>query len=185
MRKTVSLPMAFFVVSILSGATGCADDADQLPNAPDETLAVALVGVTPPGGTVGVDPSSHVVLEFDHPMVDGMEQFCAVHVGGLDGSEVSGHWEWSSDHHTLTFMPDQPFAHETDHLVHVGGGLADAHGHDLDFDQHGEGLGGHWVDQDMVGHGGGMMGAGHDHSGEGWEHQNGTFGMAFEFTTGQ
>jgi hypothetical protein len=183
MRRTLSLPVAFFVATILGGASACSDNADQLLNAPDEGNAVVLVGVTPAGGTSGVDPNSHIVLEFDHPMVGGMEQFCSVHVGGLDGSEVPGHWEWSSDHHTLTFVPDQPLASATNHLLHVGGSLVDAHGHDMDFEQHGEALGGHWVDQDMVGHGGGMM-EGHNHSGEGWQHQNGTFGMAFEFTTG-
>ena len=182
MRKTVSLPMAFFVVSILSGATGCADDADQLPNAPDETLAVALVGVTPPGGTVGVDPSSHVVLEFDHPMVDGVEALCAVHLGGLDGEEVPGAWQRSEDHHVLTFTPHDPLQLDSEHTIHVGGGITDVDGHHMDFDQHAFDMGGHWVDEDMLDQHGGMMG-GHSHMGEGWQHKNGTYGMAFAFRT--
>ena len=42
-------------------------------------------------------------------------------------------------------------------------------------------MGGHWVDEDMFGSGG-MMG-GHSHMGDGWQHHNGTYGMAFPFWT--
>jgi hypothetical protein len=43
-------------------------------------------------------------------------------------------------------------------------------------------MGGHWVDEDMLGQHGGMMG-GHSHMGDGWQHHNGTYGMAFPFWT--
>lgn len=98
-----------------------------------------------------------------------MEQFCAVHAGGLDGEEVPGRWEWSDDHHVLTFTPHGPLQHNAAHTLHVGGGILDAHGHDLDFDQHGHEIGGHWVDDDQLSHHGGMMG-GRPHMGEGWQH---------------
>ena len=43
-------------------------------------------------------------------------------------------------------------------------------------------MGGHWVDEDMLGHHGGMMGD-HSHMGDGWMHHNGMYGMAFPFWT--
>ena len=53
----------------------------------------------------------------------------------------------------------------------------------MDFDQHGFEMGGHWVDDHMLDHhGDGMMGH-HSHMGEGWQHDNGYYGMAFPFTT--
>ncbi len=56
----------------------------------------------------------------------------------------------------------------------------------IDLDQHGHDMGGDWVtqhmmDQRMMG-GGGMMGA-DDMMGFGWAHENGNFGMIFNFTT--
>ena len=142
----------------------------------------ALVSVTPHGGSITVDPNTQIEMEFDHPMADGVEALCAVHLGGLDGEEVPGAWEWSEDHHVLTFTPHEPFQHDREHTIHVGGGIIDVHGHGMDFDQHGHEMGGHWVDEDMLGHHGGMM-DGHSHMGEGWQHHNGAYGMAFSFWT--
>ena len=44
----------------------------------------------------------------------------------------------------------------------------------MDFEWHGFEMGGHWVDEDMLG--GGMMG-GHVHMDDDWQHHNGTYGM--------
>ena len=51
----------------------------------------------------------------------------------------------------------------------------------MDFDQHGFDMGDHWVDEDMFGTGGTM--GGHPQMGDGWQHHNGTYGMAFPFST--
>jgi hypothetical protein len=115
-------------------------------------------------------------------MVDGVEALCAVHLGGLDGEEVPGAWEWSEDHHVLTFTPHDSLQLDREHTLHVGGGITDRHGHGMDFDQHGLDMGGHWVDEEMLGEHGGMMG-GHSHMGDGWQHHSGYYGMAFSFRT--
>ncbi len=57
----------------------------------------------------------------------------------------------------------------------------DVTGPEVDGDAHGPDMGGDWATDDMM-MGGGMMG-GHPHTGEGWEHANGSFGMVFGFTT--
>ena len=142
----------------------------------------ALVSVTPRGGSMSVNPSTRIEIEFDSRMANGMEQFCAVHMGELDGAEVAGRWEWSQDRHVLTFTPDQPLGTSMPHTLHVGGGITDVDGHHMDFDQHGFDVGGHWVDEDMLGQHGGMMGD-HSHMGDGWMHHNGSYGMAFPFRT--
>ena len=69
-----------------------------------------------------------------------------------------------------------------EYTLHVGGGMQDEHGHQMNFGQHGHGMGGNWVEEHMFGPGGGMMG-GHNHMGDGWQHQNGMYGMTFSFTT--
>ena len=95
---------------------------------------------------------------------------------------VAGGWGWSQDRQVLTFTPGQPLGTSMQHTLHVGGGITDADGHHMDFDQHGFDMGGHWVDEDMLDQHGGMMG-GHSHMGDGWQHENGTYGMAFAFRT--
>jgi hypothetical protein len=52
----------------------------------------------------------------------------------------------------------------------------------MNFQQHGHAMGGDWVEEHMFGSGGGMMG-GHNHMGDGWQHENGMYGMTFSFTT--
>ncbi len=175
LRRGTSLVVAAIA---LAGLNACDDDPTGTPS--DEQ--VALTSVSPAGGAVNVDPNSQVTMEFNHPMAAGMEQYCAVHKGGVGGTEVPGHWEWSHNHQRLTFTPDQPFEHAHDYTVHVGGGMQDEHGHGMDFEQHGHGMGGEWVEEHMFGQGGGHMG-GHDHQGDGWQHQKGMYGMTFSFTT--
>jgi len=170
-----------FTLVALASLSACSDDDPTGTVTDDE---VAVLSVSPAGGTTNVDPGSPVTVEFDQPMADGMEAYCALHQGGLNGTEVPGHWEWSENHHRLTFTPDQPFEHDHEYTLHVGGGMQDDHGHRMDFEQHGHAMGGDWVEEGMFGPGGGMMG-GHDHMGEGWQHQNGMYGMTFSFTTAQ
>ena len=150
--------------------------------AADSAEKVALLRVSPQGGSTNVDPNTRIEMAFDHSMADGAEELCSLHIGGLDGEEVPGNWKWSEEHHVLTFTPHEPLQDESDHTLHVGGGITDEDGHHMDFDQHGFDMGGHWVDEDMLGQHGGMMG-GHSHMGEGWQHENGAYGMAFPFST--
>jgi hypothetical protein len=143
---------------------------------------VLLLRVSPEGGSTNVDSRGHIELEFDHPMAVGAEELCSLHLDGLDGEEVPGDWEWSHQHHVLTFTPHELLRHDAQHTLHVGGGIVGEDGHHMDFDEHGHDLGGHWVDDNMLRHHGGMMGH-HSHMGEGWQHENGYYGMAFPFRT--
>jgi hypothetical protein len=164
------------VIALLSlGLLACSDGAQS--SSADE---VALIDVSPRGGSQDVDPNVRIQLEFDHRMADGMEQFCALHLGGFDGEQVPGAWEWSQDHHVLTFTPHEPLQLNSEHTLHIGGGITDIDDHPMDFDWHGFEMGGHWVDEDMLG--GGMMGM-HMHMDDQWQHHNGTYGMMFSFMT--
>jgi hypothetical protein len=168
---TLGLPMVAFVFMALPA---CSDGAQNTSG--DE---VALIDVVPQGGSEDVNPNVHIQLQFDHSMADGMEQFCALHLGDVDGAVVSGHWEWSDDHHLLMFIPDQPLRTNTRYVLHVGAGMTDEDGHLMSFQQYGFDMGGQWVDQNMLG---GMMG-GHMHMGDEWRDHNGTYGMMFAFMT--
>jgi hypothetical protein len=165
------------IAGVFVASAACSDGTQDAG-----TQEVALVNVTPRGGSMTVDPNTRIEIEFDSRMANGMEQFCAVHMGELDGAEVVGRWEWSQDSHVLTFTPDQPFGTSMRHTLHVGGGITDVDGHQMNFERHGFDMGGHWVDEDMLGQHGGMMG-GHSHMSDGWQHENGTYGMAFPFST--
>ena len=105
------------IAGVFAAAAACSDGAQDAG-----TQEVALVNVTPRGGSMTVDPNTRIEMEFDHRMADGVEALCAVHLGGLDGEEVPGAWEWSEDHHVLTFTPHDPLQHDWDHTLHVGGG---------------------------------------------------------------
>lgn len=171
--KTLGLTV---IAGVFAASAGCSDGT-QSAGAEE----AALVSVTPRGDSMRVDPNTRIELEFDSRMADGTEEFCAVHMGGLDGTEVAGRWEWSQDRHKLTFTPDQPLGTNAQYTVHVGGGITDADGRGMNFEQHRFDMGGQWVDEAMLGPGG-MMGD-HPHMGDGWQHQNGTYGMAFSFRT--
>jgi hypothetical protein len=167
------------ILVLVGGATGCSDEAGPLEPGPDD--AATVLSVSPQGGSSGVDVGASVTIAFSHAMVDGAEQFCVVHVGGVDSPQVPGHWEWSDDHHTAAFMPDQPLAHGQRHTLHIGGGMVDEHGHVVDIEEHGPGMGGMWVQEGMMGPNGMMGGSGM--TGPGWRHHNGSFGMMFKFET--
>ncbi len=127
-----------------------------------------MLNVVPQGGSVDVDPGSTVTIRFNHSMNPAMSEYAAVHEGDLTGPEAVGTWRWSDNH--------------------TGGGMMDTNGDHVDFGQHGPGMGGQWATGDMMGGGpmgGGPMGGGPGpHAGAGWQHPtNGSFGMAFTFTT--
>jgi hypothetical protein len=88
---------------------------------------------------------------------------------------------WSADSTTLTCTPTSPLEPGRLYAVHIGGSMTDGNGQHVDLAQHGIGMGGWWVT-------GGMMGGNHagdpwNHMGSGWRHSNGSYGMAFSFTT--
>jgi hypothetical protein len=147
--------------------------------------ATALLSVVPAGGTMGVDPSVSVTMEFSHSM--HMDMHVAIHEGeGVMGDVVDGTWMWSDDHMHLTFTPTMPFDSQTEYTVHIGGGMLDENGHVIDLKHHGVGMGGQTVTQQMMDQrmmNGNMMGD--DMMGPGWRHPGGsTYGMIFTFTTG-
>ena len=161
------------VVAMSIAFAGCSDSTHHVND-----NEAALLSVSPRGNSTDVDPNARIRLELQHAIQDGMEQFCALYAGGLDGEKVPGNWAWSQEHHVWTFTPHVPLQHDAEHTFHVGGGIIDVHGHGMNFDQHGHDMGGHWVDEDMLSHH-----DDHSHMDDGWQHHNGHYGMAFPFTT--
>ena len=161
MNSLSTRTLGLTVIAGVFAASAACSDGTQSTGAEE----AALVSVTPRGGSMSVDPNARMEVEFDNRMANGMEEFCAVHIGEVDGPAVAGRWEWSQDRHVLTFTPDQPLGTNMQHTLHVGGGITDADGHRMDFDQHGFDMGGH------------------SHMGDGWQYHNGTYGMAFTFHT--
>ena len=156
-------------------ALGCADGA--APDAP-----TALLSISPTGGETGVDPQTNITMQFGGPMQ--MTMYVALHRGtDVTGPLVDGTWSWSADRMRLTFTPALRLESGMSYTMHIGGGMMDAEGHVIDL-EHGPGMGGAWVTQQMMDQqtmqGGMMM---NDMTGPGWQHANGTYGMVFTFTT--
>lgn len=166
----------------LLAAVACAGE----PAAPAPTTAI--VALVPAGGATGVDPAAPIVITFSHAMQSGMEQYVALHEGGLDGPVVPMSCTWSGDRASMTCAPQAPLAAATRYTLHLGGGMRDQMGGGLDYEQCIAQHDGRWVTAAMMGHGlgegmgDGMMG---DSSmmGPGWRHANGSYGMVFSFTT--
>jgi hypothetical protein len=153
----------------------------------------ALLSVTPQGGATGIDPNAPIVIQFNHAMMEGMEAYADVHEGHIEGTLVPGSWSWNGNRTQLTFTPDAPLKPQTTYVIHIGGGMQDGEGHHINFEEHGFGMGGQWMTQQMhqdgqhgygMGTGGmGGMGGGSG-MGQGWVHPtNGGYGMIFTFTT--
>lgn len=172
-------------VGLVAGA--CSESETPLD---PEVARTVLLSVVPQGGSTDVDRFAPVVVDFDHPVMAGMEAFALLHQGDVTGPEVAGTWRMSSDLRVLTFTPAAPLAPTTRYTIHLGGGMMDADGGHVDFGTHGDHMGGAWATNGMMGGGmmgGGMMGGamGEHHMGDGWQHPtNGTYGMVFSFTTG-
>lgn len=162
---------------LLFAVTACSDDNITDPPGGDTT---ALVAVIPQGGSTNVDVGSIVDMEFDGSMQDGMEMYAAMHNGDVTGPEVAGTWTWSQNHTHLEFTPTQDLMPDTEYTIHMGGGMTDAGGHLIDMETNGPGMGGDWATGGMMNPGGG---GGHPHTGDGWQHTNGSFGMLFSFST--
>ena len=152
-------------------AMACADG----PTAPAVTARV--VALVPTGGATGVNPAAPIVVTFSHGMQSGMEQYVALHEGGVDGPVVPMTCGWSSDRTTLTCTPQSPLAPATRYTLHLGGGMRDQTGGGLDYEQCIAQHDGQWATAGMMGMGDSSM------MGPGWRHANGSYGMVFTFTT--
>ena len=143
--------------------------------------ATTVLSIAPTSGSTDADPNAPVVVRFSGPMQVGMEQYAALHVGDVSGPVVAGTWMWSDDRTQLTFAPDSSLEPGMRYAVHLGGGMEDAGGNTLDYQDCIQQLGGQWVTQSMLG--GSMMGGGTNMMGTGWQGTDGTYGMVFFFTT--
>ena len=169
------------IPALVLGLAACS--GGDTPLSPDGGgNATELVSVVPAGGSTNVDPNGPVTVEFDHPMHTGMETYADLHEGDINGPTVKGTWVWSGDYTTLTFTPMQPLKPATTYVIHLGGGMMDAENDPVDFEHYGPGMGGEWATGDMMSSGsGGMMNGGH--MGDGWQDDDGTYGMTFTFST--
>jgi hypothetical protein len=158
----------------------CSDEAVE-----PELASTALMSVTPVDGAVDVDTNPTIEVRFDHPVVAGANALIALQLGDCPGPVVMGMWSPSSEGRVLRFEPTRPLEPGMRYTVHVGGGITDVNGNQVDLETHGPSLGGMWVTQAMV-MGMGSMGMGSmvSHAGPGWLHPNGFYGLAFDFTTG-
>jgi hypothetical protein len=141
----------------------------------------AFMSVTPQGGAAGVSVAGPIVLRFGGAMGVGIDQYVDLHLGNLAGPEVPLTCGWSADRSTLTCTPQGPLTPRTTYVIHVGGGMMTQASQPLDYIQYGPMMGGQWIM-------GGMMGASHSGGpwgmmGPGWRNANGSYGMAFTFTT--
>jgi hypothetical protein len=138
-----------------------------------------LLSVTPQGGATGVSVSAAIVYRFGAAMGAGMEQHVDLHVGDLAGPIVPMSCGWSADRTTLTCTPQGPLPSHTACVAHLGGGMMTQAGQPLDYGQ--PMMGGQWVMGGMMGgsHAGGPWGS----MGPNWRNANGSYGMAFTFTT--
>ncbi len=165
-----SLVVRGLVAGTLVLAAGCGS------NMMGTEAGTQLLSVSPRGGTASVAVSTDIVLTFNQAMMAGMEQYMALHQGGVTGPTISMNCNWSDGQKTLTCRPGQPLTAATRYTVHLGGGMMDSSGQRVGMDRNGMGMGGQWATGGMMGGQTGMMGTG-------WQHANGSYGMVFEFTT--
>lgn len=130
---------------------------------------------------MGVPGSSPIAFRFGAAMGAGMEQYIDLHMGDLAGPTVPMNCGWSGDRTTLTCTPQGPLAPRTTYVVHLGGGMMTQAGQLLDYTQYGSMMGGQWIMGGMMSnsHAGGSWGM----MGPAWRNANGSYGIAFSFTT--
>ena len=186
---TMTRVFRFSMILLIGLAAACSDDGPTDLTDPPGAVTTEFTSIDPAGESTSVDRSSSVVIRFSHPIPDSMTPFFDCHEGALNGEAVAGEWTWNGDHTHLTFEPHGPLAPHTEHFVHVGGGMVDAHGSHVDIASHGFDFGGEWATSGMMEGGSGMGMGPHmdpaDHSGPGWDHENGSHGMVFQFTTSE
>lgn len=171
------LMYTFVAIGLASGSVGCSDE-----NATTPSGDTVLESVTPRAGASGVDPSSRVTVRFSGPLASGMEQYVDLHRGGVNGAVMPMACAPSADRTTVTCTPAEPLQPGTTYSIHMGAGMMDANGRSVETEEHGIGMGGRPVTDQMMGGGhdgqaAGMMGAGWRHPGDGH------WGMIFTFET--
>jgi hypothetical protein len=171
MKRTLAILLALGLVLLLASCGGSSDMMGP------RTPGPSLLSVTPPDGATGVSASTAVVFRFGAAMGVGMEQLVDLHVGDLGGPIVPLRCGWSADRTTLTCTPQAPLPAHTACVAHLGGGLMTQAGQPLEYGARG----GHWVLGSMMGgtHAGGAWRS----MGPRWRGPNGSYGMAFTFTT--
>ncbi len=174
--------LAAIAPAVLAMACGAGNDRGMMGASPGAGMPGAnSVSVTPPGGATGVSPASPIVFRFGAAMGTGMEQYVDLHMGDLAAPNVPMNCGWAGDRTTLTCTPQGPLSPRSTYVVHLGGGMMTQAGHPLDYGQGGPPMGGQWIVGGMMGpsHAGGAWGM----MGPSWRHANGSYGMAFSFTT--
>jgi hypothetical protein len=146
-----------------------------------QRYGAAFMSVMPAGGSTGVPTSISVTLRFGAAMAVAMERYVDLHLGDLGGPTLPMGCAWSADRTTLTCTPGAALQPRTAYVLHLGGGMMSESGERIDYALYGPMIGGRWIM-------GGMMGLNHggqpwDMMGSGWRHTNGSYGMAFAFTT--
>ena len=180
MKRTFGLIATVFGVALLG--VGCGNNGNMMgSSALGAGSGANFMSVAPQGGATGVSVSGQVVLRFGAAMGVGMEQYVDLHRDDLAGPTVPMTCGWSADRATLTCTPHSPLAPHTTYVVHIGGGMMTQAGQQLDYAQYGPMMGGQWIMGGMMGssHAGGSWGM----MGPNWRNANGSYGMAFSFTT--
>ena len=168
--------MKGLILGILIGAVGLTACSDSTTG----TTGTALLSVNPANNATNVSPNASMVLTFSGPMMAGMEQYVDLHPGNLGATTMPMTCTWSVDAKTLTCTPNAPLAAGTTYLLHCGGGMQDANGHQVGM-MSGP-MAGTTVSSAMMPggmHGGQPMGG----MGSGWKSGGGSYGMMFSFTT--
>jgi Bacterial Ig-like domain len=178
--KQISPPVALtFAVALVGLSCGGGS-----MTGPSPMMGPIFMSVTPQGGATGVSASTPIVFRFGAAMGTGMEQYVDLHIGDLAGPSVPLLCGWSSDRATLTCTPRDRLSSRTTYVAHLGGGMLTQAGQLLDYNQFGPAMGGQWITGGM----GGMMAGSHAGGpwgmmSPGWRNANGSYGMAFSFTT--
>ena len=178
MVKTTAIRSVLAGVALLANGCSNATTMDVPAGA-----ATELLSVSPMGGATSVAAMPDLVFTFNHPMASGMQQYLALHHGDLTGATTSMTCGWGDSLRTLTCRPNEPLAPGSDYTVHMGGGMMDADDHPVDMGRYGMTMGGSWATGTMMGSQLGMMGGQQSMMGNGWRDAQGTYGMAFRFTT--
>lgn len=168
------------VLGLALVGVGCGGNGGSMMG-PSAVTSATFMSATPQGGATGVSASAPIVFRFGAAMRTGMEQYVDLHMGDLAGPIVPMNCGWSADRATLTCTPQGPLSPPTSYVVHLGGGMMTQAGQLLDYTQYGPMMGGQWIMGGMMGgsHAGGAWGM----MGPGWRNANGSYGMAFTFTT--
>ena len=182
MKQTTAAFALIFGLAFLATGCGGGSSATMMgPSAPGSQTGATLMSVTPQGGSTGVSGSTSMVFRFNGAMGSGMEQYVDMHMGDLSGAIMPMNCAWSGDRTTLTCTPQGPLSPHTTYVMHLGGGMRTQAGQGVDCNQYGPSMGGQWIM-------GGMMGSSHAGAawtmmGSNWHNANGSYGMAFTFTT--